>query len=78
MSQETFETTTEHRIHVLHAKSCLRIIIGVDLQLKLQHENFKLMLKLKIGSEKKYENGFQNFVKFRVELSTLFFLLETN
>jgi hypothetical protein len=60
MSQETFETTTEHKIHVLHAKCCLRITIGVDLQLQLQlqHENLKLMLKLKIGSEKKSETGF--------------------
>ena len=55
MSQEIFETTTGHRIHVLHAKSFLRIIIGVDLQLQLQlqHETLKLMLKFKIGSEKK-------------------------
>ena len=70
MSQETFETTTAHKIHVLHAKSCLRIIIGVDLklQIQLQHETLKLMLKLKVGSEKKSETGFQNFVKFRVEL----------
>jgi hypothetical protein len=77
MSKETFETTTEHKIHVLHAKSCLRIIIGVDLQfqLQLQHETLKLMLKLKIGSEKKTETGFRNFVSFRVELSTLIFLL---
>ena len=77
MSQETFETTTEHKIHVLRAKRCLRIIIGVDLQLQLQHQTLKLILKLKIGSEKKYETGFQNFVKFRVELSTLIFLLGT-
>ena len=68
MSQEIFETTTGHRIHVLHAKSCLRIIIGVHLQLQfqLQHETLKLMLKLKVGSEKKSETGFQNFVRFRV------------
>jgi len=54
MSQETFETTTAHKIHVLHAKSCLRIIIGVDLklQIQLQHETLKLMLKLMVGSEK--------------------------
>ena len=79
MSQETFETTTEHKIHVLHAKSCLRIILGVDLQLQLQlqHETLKLMLKLKIGSEKKYETGFQNFVQFRVELFTSISILGT-
>ena len=72
MSQEIFETTTGHKIHVLHAKSCLRIIIGVDyqLQLHLQHETLKLMLKLKIGSEEESETGFQNFVRFCVELST--------
>ena len=72
MSQEIFETTNEHKIHVLHAKSCLRIIIGVDLQLQLQlqHETLKLMLKLKIGSEEKSETEFKNFVKFQFELST--------
>jgi len=79
MSQEIFETTTGHKIHVLHAKSFLRIIIGVDLQLQiqLQHETMKLKLKLKIDSEKKSETGFQNFVRFRVELSTSISLLGT-
>jgi len=38
ISQEVFETTTGHKTHVLHAKSCLGLILGVDLQLQLQHE----------------------------------------
>jgi hypothetical protein len=72
ISQEIFETTTGHTTHVLHAKSCLRFTLGVDiqLQLQLQHESLKLMLKLKIDSEEKSETEFKKIVKFHVELST--------
>jgi hypothetical protein len=79
ISQEIFETTTGHTTHVLHAKSCLRFTLGVDLQLQLQlqHESLKLMLKLKIDSEEKSETEFKKFVKFRVELFTSISLLGT-
>ena len=82
ISQEIFETTTGHTTHVLHAKSCLRFTLGVDLQLQLQlqlqHESLKLMLKLKIDSEEKSETEFIKFVKFHVELSTSISLLGTS
>ena len=60
ISQDTFETTTGHKTHVLHAKMCLIFILGVDLQLQLQlqHESLKLMMKLKIDSEEKSETEF--------------------
>jgi len=80
ISQDTFETTTGHKTHVLHAKMCLIFILGVDLllQLQLQHESLKLMMKLKIDSEEKSETEFKKIVKFHVELSTLISLLGTS